>query len=218
MKLFSIQTKLSSWALILISVGCLSTHQAYAAPSGLQGYVMHVQMTPAVCSIDSSKKKQRKCLEGYSLTITGLLPETTQSNCVTTTSGKLSPLQNKVVARVMPDENARLRLWYDIGGCTGLSASQYFRDIINMADKLKIPAELTGVDNKWVQLSSLRSQFYKLNPNLQKDSLRFTCQTTGKTTLLTGIQICYKVNRQYKQCSNQVHSNCPNSFLIKGSY
>lgn len=203
----------------ILSVGCaIFSTGVFAAPVYVQGYVMQVQMTPAVCSLDSSKQKQRKCLEGYSLTITGLFPEVSQRNCISNASAKLSPLQDKVVARVMPDENARLRLWYDVGGCTGTNASQYFRDIINKAEKLKIPADLTGVENKSVQLNSLKSQFLKLNPTMLKDSIRFNCQAMNTNTLLTGIQICYKVNGQYKQCSNQVVGNCPNTFNIKGSY
>lgn len=205
--------------LTLFSTGCaVSIVPVFAAPIGLKGYVMQVQMTPAVCSLDTSKKKYRKCLEGYSLTITGLMPESTLSNCTTNTSGSLSPLQDKVVARVMPDESARNRLWSSIGGCTGLTASQYFRDIINKAGKLKIPTDLTGVENKQVQLADVKSQFVKLNPSMPKESIRFSCQNSGKTTLLTGFQVCYKVDGQYKQCSNQVVSNCPNSFFIKGSY
>lgn len=205
--------------LTLLGAGCaLPMVQSFAATAGLHGYVMQVQMTPAVCSLDTTKRKQRKCLEGYSLTITGLIPETTQQTCNTHSSSNLSPLQDKVVARVMPDENARRRLWGAVGGCTGLTASQYFRDIINKADKLKIPTDLTGVESKTVQLNVLKSQFYKLNPTMHKDSIRFTCHSSGKTTLLTGIQICYKVNGQYKQCSNQVLSNCPSSVFVKGSY
>ncbi len=86
----------------------------HAAPQ-LQGYVMQVQLTPAVCALDSSKQKQRKCLEGYSLTISGLLPETTERNCTTNSSASLTPLQAKVVARVMPEENARIQLWRSVG-------------------------------------------------------------------------------------------------------
>ena len=99
-------------SLILVGVGSFVTSfQAVASPKGLQGYVMHIQMTPAICSIDKSKIKQRKCLEGYSLNITGLYPETTTRECQTKSSAVLSPLQTKVVARVMPDEHARRQLW-----------------------------------------------------------------------------------------------------------
>ncbi|PAL85559.1 ribonuclease I, partial [Acinetobacter baumannii] len=58
----------------------------HAEPVNVQGYVMHVQMTPAVCALDPSNQKQRRCLEGYSLTITGLMPEATSAHCSTQSS------------------------------------------------------------------------------------------------------------------------------------
>ena len=69
----------------------------YAADSqDIAGYVMHVQMTPAACAFDSSRQKQRKCLEGYSLTIASLLPEVPVGrDCDTKTSAKLTPLQER---------------------------------------------------------------------------------------------------------------------------
>ncbi len=66
-----------AWWLICAGVGLMSS-VLYAEPVNLQGYVMHVQMTPAACALDPSKQKQRKCLEGYSLTITGLMPKQTK--------------------------------------------------------------------------------------------------------------------------------------------
>lgn len=206
--------------LMCIGVGsALTSFKAFASPKNLQGYVMHVQMTPAACAMDKTKLKQRKCLEGYSLTIMGLIPETTQRDCSTQSSAKLSPIQAQVVARVMPDENARARLWQEVGGCVPLNASQYFRDIINKAQNLKIPSNLTGVENKLVQKNVLISQFYRLNPKLQKDSIRLNCHNgSNNSSVLTSIQVCYKVNGQYKQCTNPEAANCPSTFMIKGSY
>ena len=65
------------------------------------------------------------------------MPETNQSNCSTDSSATLSPLQAKVVARVMPDNNARVQLWKSVGGCVPMNASQYFRTVINFAERLK---------------------------------------------------------------------------------
>ena len=189
-----------------------------AAPQGLQGYVMQVQLTPAICALDVTKQKQRKCLEGYSLNITGLLPETTQSNCNTNSSANLSPIQSKVVARVMPEENARIQLWRSVGGCVPMNASQYFRTVINLADKLKVPANLTSAENQNVQHTVLKAQFVKLNPGMSSNSIRFTCQSSRTNPVLTEIQVCYTVNGQYKQCSSRIVSNCPSTFSIKGTY
>ena len=206
-------------SLILVGVGSFVTSfQAVASPKGLQGYVMHIQMTPAICSIDKSKIKQRKCLEGYSLTITGLLPETPQRDCTTSSSAKLSPIQTKVVARVMPDENARMNLWRNIGGCVPMNASQYFRTIINFAEKLKIPSELTVYEDRKIQQNYLKAQFLKLNPGMPSDGIRFSCQNIKSRPVLTEIRVCYKTNGEYKQCASQVVSNCPSAFDIKGSY
>ena len=192
----------------------------YAADKAdIAGYVMHVQMTPAVCSFDSSRQKQRKCLEGYSLTISSLLPEVPVGrDCQTKSSAKLSPLQATVVARVMPDENARVQLWQNVGGCVPMNASQYFRTVINLADRLKIPADLTSSENKNVQHNALKTQFVRLNPGRNNDSIRFTCQSSSSNPVLTEVQVCYRVNGQYKQCSNHIVSNCPNTFSIKGTY
>lgn len=206
-------------ALILLGAGmALSSNSSYASPVGLKGYVMQVQMTPAVCTLDASKKKQRKCLEGYSLTITGLIPEISARDCSTRSSANLSPLQTQVVARVMPDESARSSLWSSIGGCTPLTASQYFRDIIKKAENLKIPADLRGIENKSIPLNGLKTQFFKLNPRMSHEAIRFNCQNYQNTAVLTGIQICYTAQGQYKQCSNQIVNSCPSLITIRGAY
>lgn len=182
------------------------------------GYVMDVQMVPAVCAYDPLKNKKRKCLEGYSLNITGLYPETNGRDCSTQSSAKLSPLQAKVVARIMPDENARVALWQNIGGCVPMNASQYFRTIINHADKLKIPEELTSQDTRVMQANVLRNKMLKMNSGLLSQSIEFNCMQTRAGSMLTEIKICYKNNGQYKSCPANVVSNCPANFTIKGSF
>ena len=46
-----------------------------------------------------------------------------------------------------------------MGGCVPMNASQYFRTIINFAERLKIPANLTSSTNVEMQQSTLRQQF-----------------------------------------------------------
>ena len=194
----------------------LSSSHIFAAP--VQGYVMVVQMTPAVCMLDNQKSKKRKCLEGYALNISGLLPETSEPECKTAASAALSPLQAKVVARVMPDEGARVQLWQAIGGCVPMNASQYFRTVINYAERLKVPTELTSPENRTMHVTNLRLQFLRLNPAMPVSAIKFNCASVNGTPILTEVKLCYKPNGQYKQCSTIVETNCPNSFTIKGSY
>lgn len=204
---------------IFVGVGyALSITQAIASPIRLKGYVMTIQMTPAVCAIDNSLKNKRKCLEGYSLNILGLMPETTKNNCTTSSSANLSPLQSKVVASVMPNEHERHLLWASIGGCIPSNASQYFRDIIKKAEQLKIPADLSVMGTKELLLSSLRSQFFKLNPTLPREAIHFSCSNYQGGEMLTEIQVCYTAKGQYKSCSSQIVTTCPSVITIKGAY
>ncbi|MFH7767629.1 ribonuclease I [Acinetobacter sp. BSP-28] len=209
---------LARWALLIVSGAGLGLFapQIFAAP--VQGYVMVVQMTPAVCMFDAQKSKQRKCLEGYSLNISGLYPETSESECKTASSATLSPLQAKVVARIMPDENARVQLWRAIGGCVPMNSSQYFRTIINYAERLKIPTELTSPETRAMHQTNLRLQFLRLNSSLPANAIRFSCATSQGNAILTEVKLCYKNNGQYKRCSVEVENTCPNLFTIKGSY
>ena len=211
----SVLGKLALFALSGAGLGLLAP-RVFAAP--VQGYMMVVQMTPAVCMLDTQKSKKRKCLEGYSLNISGLFPETSETECRTASSAVLSPLQAKVVARVMPDENTRVQLWQAIGGCVPMNASQYFRTVINYAERLKIPSELTSPENRTMHMTNLRLQFLRLNPALPIGALKFNCAAVKGTPILTEVKLCYKNNGQYKQCSAVVENTCPNSFTIKGSY
>lgn len=192
---------------------------AFAAETQLQGYVMQIQMTPAVCSMDQRSAKQRKCMEGYSLTIAGLLPEVRPgTDCRTSSSASLSPIQTKVIAKVMPDEQGRSQLWREVGGCVPMNASQYFRTVISYAEKLKVPSDLTGYENKVIDKAKLRAQFLRLNPSLPSQGIRFSCQNRQEPAVLTEVKVCYHVNGTYKQCSSRVVTSCPNEILIKSSY
>lgn len=181
-------------------------------------YIMDLQLVPAVCSLSPQFAKKRKCLEGYSLNISGLFPETTSGDCTTTSSAKMPPLQAKVVARVMPDENSRNLLWRNIGGCVPMNASQYFRNIINYADRLKVPEELTGQENLVMPIDALRTKFLKINPSMSEQSVRFNCQKTASGNLLTSIKVCYHSSGKYKQCPANVVNTCAKTVLIKGTY
>ncbi len=212
------QQKMIKRSMLVISTlcSCFVTSHLYANKP--VGYVLDIQMTPAICLLDTSKVKKRKCMEGYTLNIEGLYPETTSKNCSTDTSATLQPLQAKVVARVMPDEAARRQLWAAVGGCTGTNASRYFRTVINYAERLKIPSVMTGQETKQIHTISLQTMFVRLNKGLSANSIRFQCMKHRNTTYLTSLNVCYASDGQYKACSNKVVSNCTGTFTIKGSY
>ena len=200
---------------ILLLILCI--HASTTRANSVNGYVLAIQMTPVSC-LNSSKVKQRKCLEGYSLNIKGLFPEVNKRDCSTSSSPVLQPLQAKVVARVMPDEVARQHLWRDIGGCVPMNASQYFRTVINYAERLSIPEVMTGQETKVVQLPALRTMFARLNSGIPHNGIHFQCSHHRGVNYLSEVKICYTASGRFKSCPTEVSTNCPNSFTIKGSY
>ncbi|WP_163121367.1 ribonuclease T2 family protein [Acinetobacter portensis] len=213
-----VQQKMMKLGMLILSMFGLSIVTPHLFANTPAGYVLEIQMTPAICLLDTSKVKKRKCLEGYTLNIQGLYPETSRRDCSTNSSATLTPLQAKVVARVMPDEAARRQLWGAVGGCTSMSASQYFRTIINYADHLKIPSVMTGQQTTEIHTLALQTMLTRLNKGLPVSSLRFQCAKNRNTSYLTELNICYATNGKYKSCSSNVVSNCPSTFTIKGSY
>ena len=121
--------RLGSAFLFIILLSKISS--AYAAP---KSYVLHIELSPAVCQIDASQKRTRQCLEGYSLTVLGLFPEGVDtSRCETSSVVNLSPIQKRVLMRLIPDEASQARLWRSVGGCVSMNASQYFRKVVAFA-------------------------------------------------------------------------------------
>ena len=212
--------KLKHYVVILVMMGCCVVSRADIAmtTTGNLGYVLHIQMTPAICEIDDNAKRQRKCLEGYAMTVASLVPEVMRSDCFTNTSANLSQVQSKVVARLIPDEAYRVQLWRTIGGCMPMNASQYFRTMTTFAQNLKIPTLLTDAASHTVSYSALQDQFMKLNNSLPANAIQFNCQRAGRKALLTHASICYKTNGQFKACPTQITANCPTNFNIQGTY
>lgn len=99
-----------------------------------------------------------------------------------------------------------------------MSASQYFRTIINYADRLKVPQELTDQENMVMSINTLHTKFLKINPQLPASGIRFNCQTNRSVSLLTAVKVCYRSNGQYKQCPSSIVNTCPQNITIKGTY
>lgn len=201
--------------MMLIAWGLGSTSITHA---NSQGYLMDIQMVPAICALDPLKTRKRKCLEGYSLNIAGLYPLNIDKDCRTSTSATLPPLQARVVSKVMPDQTAREQLWHAYGGCFSMNASQYFRLIINLAGRLNVPLELSAAETKLMRHQALRTQFLRLNKSLTPQAFYFSCYRLGSQSFLSSVKMCYSKNGSYQRCPKEMQTNCPQNFLIKGSF
>jgi ribonuclease T2 len=201
---------------------CGSANIAYADDVRPQRFTLVIHMSPAMCALDESKRNLRQCQEGFSLTIASLQPEIpahSNEDCNVNSTPSLNPLQSRVVERVMPDEQLRREDWQRHGGCTGMSASTYFRTIANYAGRLRVPPEFNSAGEVSMQRAGLIRQLQSLNAGLPADGIQLRCVQNPRlnAAVLTEMRVCYNPRGQYVSCPSTVRSNCPTNFVVQGA-
>lgn len=201
-------------------LGMLSGAPAYAeAPTS---YTLVINLTPAVCATNPEFRRLRQCQEGFSLTVSQLQPEPppahSERGCAQEPA-RLSPLQARVVERIMPDEQLRNEAWRTSGSCTGMSVNAYFRTITNYAGRLKVPPEFNADQAIVMRKEQLVRQLVDLNAGLKNNGLQLNCVKNPKfrQPMLTEIRVCYSPNGGYIECPASVVSNCPERFVVHGA-
>ena len=201
--------------MLLLVVGLCSTG-VYANP---KGFILDIELSPAICKIDPKQKRTRQCLEGYSLAVAGLYPIKHTKPCETSSFLTLTPVQKRVLMRIMPDENIQVRLWRSIGGCIGMNAHQYFRLMVNYAERLNIAEEFSTPTTLRVNREWLEKRFIQQNTGMTEQSFKFSCKSLdSKTKVLTNLKVCYEANGRYTSCGFDDKNSCPTQFVIQGSY
>lgn len=203
----------ASTVLLLQGIVLLPAQAANPVRAGQQ--VLMIEMTPALCSLQPSRARMRQCLEGYSLTVSGL-DLGYGERCGRGSEPRLTPLQLKVVNRIMPDTTVRSQAWQRYGACSPLSSSSYFRLIVNHSGQLKLPNELNTGNSYTVSKSRFVGQMARLNNGMTPASIDLICQKDSRRrqSILTDVHVCYE-GGQYANCSNVVN-NCGKNFIISG--
>ena len=208
-----IRILLSIFTLLMIQSIMSIPAQAASAFKTSQRVLM-IEMTPALCSMQPSRARMRQCLEGYSLTVLGL-DLGYGERCGRGSEPRLTPLQLKVVNRIMPDITVRSQAWQRYGACSPLSANSYFRQIVNLAGQLKLPSELNTGNSYTVSKSRFIGQMTRLNNGMTASSIDLICQDgSRRQSILTDVHVCYD-GSQFGSCSNVV-DNCGKNFIISG--
>ncbi len=202
----------------LFSVTCTAAH-ADEITNPPSSFTLIIRMTPAVCALDPELQKLRQCQDGFTLTISSLQAERASGKRLENCSNKqtnLSPLQERVVERVMPDKLLRDQDWQRNGSCTGMTPHLYFRTIATYAQRLKIPSELASPRDTVLTKIYIMSRLQQLNPGLTDKSilLRCTAESGRELPVLTELRSCYNIQGQYDACPTYIKSNCPSSVVI----
>ena len=206
--------KIMSFGAALLIQGFVLMPAQAASAAKIGERVLMIEMTPALCSMQPTRIRMRQCLEGYSLTVSGL-DMGYGERCGNGSEPRLTPLQLKVVNRIMPDTTVRSQTWQRYGACSPLSASSYFRQITNYASALKLPNELTTGNSYTVSKARFIGQMARLNKGMSSSSIDLICEKgSRRQSVLTDIHVCYE-GSAFGSCYNRV-SNCGSQFIISG--
>jgi len=186
-------------------------------------YLLSINLAPAACVLHPEWRELRQCQEGYALIVHGLSTEriasertnAQKSETCSETPPSLSPVQQRVLERLMPDENMRNKAWQKYGACMGLSAQDYFRTITSYTNKLKLPEvfKAEGGD-KEIERDELLSEIQKMNVDLPENGVYLRCQSNQNKTFLTEVRVCYNKVGQFAGC-RVMKPNCPESITLR---
>lgn len=198
--------------LLLQGMMAMPAQAANASKNGQR--VLMIEMTPALCNLQPTRSRMRQCLEGYSLTVSGL-DMGYGEHCGSGSEPRITPLQLKVVNRIMPDTTVRTQAWQRYGACSPLSSSNYFRQITNYAGALKLPNELNTGNSYTVLKSRFIGQMTSVNSGMTPASVDLICQAgKQRQRILTDVHVCYEGSK-FGNCHNVV-DNCGSKFVISG--
>jgi hypothetical protein len=195
--------------------GCLAVMGALANPAAHADSVLGVELSPAICKLNPYMGNLRQCIEGNPMTVN--FYRVANQSC-SNSRYSMSPLQENLTSKVIPDGNIRKNIWQQYGRCSGLSTSNYFRTITSLASQLKLPKELSSGRSYRFASSGLSRQLLSLNPGMKPNSFNFFCQkNSAGQSVLTYINVCYDNNGRFAQCATRSYT-CPSQFLIDGNY
>lgn len=177
-----------------------------------RNHALVLEMTPAMCLFYPSRMQMRQCQEGYRVTVETL---DLGYDCMSSTTPVLSPVQEKVVRRIMPDDTFIRQAWRRYGVCSPYSASEYFRLVTRYTSELKLPTELTQVGQYRVDKNAFSEKFKRLNPGIGIKRIYFSCQQAQQQSILTKIEICY-ANNNRNNCP-QIADTCQDQMTIWGN-
>jgi ribonuclease I len=186
-----------------------------ATPAAHADSVLGVELSPAICKLNPYMGNLRQCIEGNPMTVN--FYRVANHSC-SNSRYSMSPLQENLTSKVIPDGNIRKNIWQQYGRCSGLSTPNYFRTITSLASQLKLPKELSSGRSYRFASNGLSRQLLSLNPGMKPNSFNFFCQkNSAGQSVLTYINVCYDNNGRFAQCATRSYT-CPSQFLIDGNY
>ena len=184
-----------------------------SAFADFEHYVLSLSWLPQYCATDGRDDIEQCGTHGrYGFIVHGLWPQHERGypeNCSSDRSVAGRDIERML--DLMPSERLIRHEWAKHGACSGLDSRAYFDAVRAAHASVRIPDGFAS-GNIRVQTSaaSVRDQFLRSNPDLERDSVVLRCE--GQ--YLAEVQVCMDRGFHARSCGAGVRSNCRGNTLI----
>ncbi len=178
-------------------------------------YLLSLSWSPAFCLLNSDRAPEEQCgTKRFGFIVHGLWPQYQQgypSDCDLNPPSIPETVTQEVLP-IMPSRDLIRHEWQKHGTCSGLSVTDYFRNIEKAYASVNIPPELKLLQTPLrIAPSEIADRFMQSNQNLPVNSTIVNCKN-GK---LTQIEICMDKALKPITCSFDVlKSQCKSQTVL----
>jgi len=202
-------------AIAALTAACAAASPATAqqrgsTPGEFDFYVLALSWSSGFCAVEGDEKGREQCARGSGLgfTVHGLWPQNERGFPTECGPAGRTPSRAAIdIAReVMPSEGLARYEWRKHGTCSGLSPTDYFREVKAARAKIAIPAEFEkpDKDGRWTPID-LERAFVGANPGLRTDMIAISC----RRGVLDEVRVCLtKDLRGFRSCPEVDRGGC----------
>ena len=190
---------------ILVALAAAVLGWAFAAQP-FDYYVLSLSWAPAFCAqSNAAAKNPQECAtgKGIGFIVHGLWPQDNSGRGPESCGGTKSVPKSveKIALPYMFSTGLIAHEWTTHGSCTGLSAFDYFSDVIQVRTAVQIPVQITSIDNQITEgPPQIEAQFADANPTFPKGAFQTYC--TGRN--FEEERVCFDKNLKPRACTAAV--------------
>jgi ribonuclease T2 len=183
-----------------------------AVPVVFDYYVLSLSWAPEFCSQpDEAAAHPRECASGRGVgfVVHGLWPEVREGKSPESCESTQRVPKNVVNLALpyMMSTDLLQHEWAAHGTCTGLSATDYFFDLIQARSAVQIPIQLISVEVPVSEgLLQIEDAFQAINTSFPKGAFRAACRNAS----LSEVRICFARDLKPVECPARL-GECPES-------
>ena len=184
--------------------------QARAQAADFDFYVLSLSWSPTFCASPKGDRNPAQCgrEREYGFIVHGLWPQYERGYpeyCRSREPARVPRSTGDIVFDIMPSMGLIGHQWRKHGSCTGLTQRAYFEATRRAFERVRIPADLAGGDERLtLPAAEIERKFVEANPGMSPRGIAASCE--GRR--LEDIRICMTKDFRFRDCAEVDRGGC----------